>query len=84
MHSKRWPLEFMSEPVNTSKIFKAPVHCFGCKESFYFTLWTIAESKRLVCPQCSANINLTEDAYKTLVVNAKEVIEFWQSVDPRN
>jgi uncharacterized protein CbrC (UPF0167 family) len=67
-------VDFMSEPVNTSKIFKEPVFCFGCKQSFYFTLWAIAESESLVCPQCSADINLTGDAYKLLVVNVKEVI----------
>jgi DNA-directed RNA polymerase subunit RPC12/RpoP len=64
----------MSEPVNTSKIFKEQIQCFSCNQSFYFTLWEIAESQRVVCPYCSANINLADDAYRQLVVNVKEVI----------
>jgi uncharacterized protein CbrC (UPF0167 family) len=62
----------MSEPVNTSKIFKEPIQCFSCNQSFYFTLWKIAESRRLVCPHCRADINLADDAYQQLVVNVKE------------
>jgi DNA-directed RNA polymerase subunit RPC12/RpoP len=64
----------MSEPVNTSKIFKEQIQCFSCNQSFYFTLLEIAESRRVVCPYCSADINLADDVYRQLVVNVKEII----------
>jgi hypothetical protein len=64
----------MREPVNTSKILKEPIQCFSCNQSFYFTLLKIAESRRLVCPLCRADINLADDAYQQLVVNVKEII----------
>jgi len=64
----------MSEPVDTSKIFKQPVHCFRCDDAFYFTLWAIAENQKLACPQCGTDINLADDAYQPLVVRVKEVV----------
>jgi hypothetical protein len=64
----------MSGPVDTSRIFKQPVHCVTCDEAFYFTLSSIAENQRLACPLCSADINLGDDAYRPLVATVKETI----------
>jgi hypothetical protein len=64
----------MSEAVDTSKVFKELVHCFGCDEPFYFTLRAIAENQSLACPQCGTEINVVDRAYQSLVVSVKERI----------
>jgi rRNA maturation endonuclease Nob1 len=63
----------MSEPVDTRKIIKWPVHCVGCDQAFYFTLWAIAENN-LLCPHCGTSIDLADDAYRPLVARVKETI----------
>jgi hypothetical protein len=40
----------MSEPVDTSRVFKQPVLCVSCDEAFYFTLSSIVEKQELECP----------------------------------
>jgi DNA-directed RNA polymerase subunit RPC12/RpoP len=64
----------MSEPIDTRKIFKRLVHCFGCDEAFYFTLWAIAENRNLACPHCGTHIDLADDAYQPLVASVKDTI----------
>jgi transposase-like protein len=64
----------MGTPVDTTEVFKQPVHCPRCDAAFYFTLRAIAENQRLMCPQCRMNINLSDDAHRPLVANVKETI----------
>jgi DNA-directed RNA polymerase subunit RPC12/RpoP len=64
----------MSEPVDTSRVFKQPVLCVSCDEAFYFTLSSIAENQELVCPQCGKRINLRDETYLPLVSTIREVI----------
>jgi len=64
----------MSGSVDTSRIFKQPVHCVSCDEAFYFTLSSIAEKQKLTCPQCGNEINLCDDAYMPLVATIREMI----------
>jgi RNA polymerase subunit RPABC4/transcription elongation factor Spt4 len=64
----------MACDVDTGAVFKHPVHCFGCDQAFYFTLRTIAEAKKLACPLCGSNINLTDEAYGFVVTLVKETI----------
>jgi hypothetical protein len=49
--------------VDTGAVFKHPVHCSGCDQAFYFTLRKIAAAKKLACPLCGSDINLTDEAY---------------------
>jgi hypothetical protein len=60
--------------VDTGVVFKEPVHCFRCDETFYFTLRIIAGADKLSCPGCGSDINLADRAYRTLVMQAKETI----------
>jgi hypothetical protein len=60
--------------VDTGGVFKHPVHCFRCDDAFYFTLRKIAEAKKLVCPLCGSDINLTDEAYRFAVIAVKEMI----------
>ena len=62
----------MSEPVDTSKVFKELVHCFECDQPFYFTLWAIAENQNLACPQCGTEINAADHVYQSLLASVKE------------
>jgi DNA-directed RNA polymerase subunit RPC12/RpoP len=64
----------MSEPVDTSRVFKQPVLCVSCDEAFYFTLSSIVENQELVCPQCGERINLRDETYLPLVATIREVI----------
>ena len=64
----------MARHVDTSDVFKHPVHCFGCNEAFYFTLRAIAEDEQLKCPVCATGINLSDDGYKSLVASVRETI----------
>jgi hypothetical protein len=64
----------MAKQVDTSEVFKQPVHCFRCDEAFYFTLREIAEDETLTCPVCATDINLSDDGYKSLVTNVRETI----------
>jgi hypothetical protein len=64
----------MSCDVDTGAVFKHPVHCFGCDQAFYFTLRKIAEAKKLACPQCGSDINLTDEAYGSVVTSVKQTI----------
>jgi hypothetical protein len=66
--------ERMACDVDTGAVFKHPVHCFGCDQAFYFTLRKIAEAKKLACPLCGSDINLTDEAYGFVVTSAKETI----------
>jgi hypothetical protein len=60
--------------VDTGAVFKHPVHCFACDQAFYFTLRKIAEAKKLACPSCGSDINLTDEAYGFVVTSVKETI----------
>jgi hypothetical protein len=62
----------MSEPVDTSKVFKELVHCFECDQPFYFTLWAIAENQNLACPQCGIEINVADHVYQSLLASVQE------------
>jgi hypothetical protein len=62
----------MSEPVDTSKVFKELVHCFECDQPFYFTLWAIAENQNLACPQCGMEINVADHVYQSLLASVQE------------
>jgi hypothetical protein len=64
----------MARQVDTSEVFKQPVHCFQCDEAFYFTLRAIAENQKLKCPVCVTDINLSDDGYKSLVASVRETI----------
>jgi hypothetical protein len=66
--------ERMACDVDTGAVFKHPVHCFGCEQAFYFTLRKIAEAKKLACPLCGSDINLTDKAYGLVVTSVKETI----------
>jgi hypothetical protein len=66
--------EHMACDVDTGAVFKHPVHCFGCEQSFYFTLRKIAEAKKLACPLCGSDINLADEAYGFVVISVKETI----------
>jgi hypothetical protein len=66
--------ERMACDVDTGAVFKHPVHCFGCDQAFYFTLRKIAEAKKLACPLCGSDINLTDKAYGIVVASVKEAI----------
>jgi uncharacterized paraquat-inducible protein A len=43
--------------VDTSSVFKRPLHCLRCDGDFYFTLRSIAQSQKLACPQCGRDLN---------------------------
>jgi hypothetical protein len=64
----------MACDVDTGAVFKYPVHCFGCDQAFYFTLRKIAAAKKLTCPLCGSDINLTDEAYGFVVTSVKETI----------
>ena len=64
----------MACDVDTGAVFKHPVHCFSCDQAFYFTLRKIAEAKKLACPLCGSDINLTDEAYGFVVTSVKETI----------
>jgi hypothetical protein len=64
----------MACDVDTGAVFKRPVHCFGCDQAIYFTLRKIAETKKLACPLCGSDINLTDEAYGFVVTSVKETI----------
>jgi hypothetical protein len=64
----------MARQVDTSEVFKQPVHCFRCDEAFYFTLRAIAEDEKLKCPVCRTDINLSDNGYKFLVTNVRDTI----------
>jgi hypothetical protein len=66
--------EHMACDVDTGEVFKHPVHCFGCNQAFYFTLRKIAAAKKLTCPLCGSDINLTDEAYGFVVASVKETI----------
>ncbi len=44
--------------VDTSSVFKRPLHCLSCDGDFYFTLRSIAQSQKLACPHCGRDLNL--------------------------
>ena len=58
--------------VDTGEVFKHPVQCFRCDQAFYFTLRKIAEAKKLACPLCGSDINLTDEAYRFQVTTVKK------------
>ena len=64
----------MAKQVDTSEVFKQPVHCFRCDEAFYFTLRAIGEDEKLKCPVCGTGINLSDDSYKSLVTSVRDTI----------
>ena len=64
----------MARQVDTSEVFKEPVHCFRCDEAFYFTLRAIGEEEKLKCPVCGTGINLSDDGYKSLVASVRDTI----------
>jgi len=66
--------ERMACDVDTGAVFKHPVQCFGCDQAFYFTLRKIAEAEKLACPLCGSDINLTDEAYGSVVTSVKETI----------
>jgi hypothetical protein len=65
----------MARQVDTSEVFKQPVHCFRCDDAFYFTLRAIAEDEKLKCPVCGTGINLSDDRYKSLVASVRYTIK---------
>ena len=64
----------MARQVDTSDVFKHPVHCLPCGEAFYFTLRAIEEDEKLKCPVCGTAINLSDDGYKSVVASVSEMI----------
>jgi len=66
--------EHMACDVDTGAVFKHPVHCFGCDQASYFTLRKIAAAKKLICPLCGSDINLTDEAYGFVVTSVRETI----------
>jgi rRNA maturation endonuclease Nob1 len=64
----------MACDVDTGAVFKHPVQCFGCDQAFYFTLRKIAKAEKLACPLCGSDINLTDEAYRSVVSSVKETI----------
>jgi hypothetical protein len=60
--------------VDTSSIFKRPLHCLRCDEAFYFTLRSIAESQKLACPHCGTGMDLNDEANRPLVADVKAII----------
>src|SRR6266511_423475 len=62
----------MACDVDTGAVFKHPVHCIECDQTFYFTLRKIAEAQKLVCPLCGSDINLTDEAYGFVVTSRSE------------
>jgi len=66
--------ERMACDVDTGAVFKHPVHCFSCDQAFYFTLRKIAATKKLACPLCGSDINLSDEAYGFVVTSVKETI----------
>jgi hypothetical protein len=66
--------ERMAYDVDTGAVFKHPVDCFGCGQTLYFTLRKIAEAKKLACPLCGSDINLTDEAYGFVVTSVRETI----------
>jgi len=66
--------ERMACDVDTGAVFKHPVHCFSCDQAFYFTLRKIAEAKKLACPLCGSEINLTDEAYGAVVISVQQTI----------
>jgi hypothetical protein len=75
--------ERMACDVDTAAVFKHPVHCFGCDQAFYFTLRKIAEAEKLACPLCGSDINLTDEAYGSVVTAIKETIALIDESSPR-
>ena len=69
----------MAKPVDTSDVFKHPVHCFRCDEASYFTLREIAEHEKLKCPICGIGINLSDDGYMSLVASVRDMIRSFSS-----
>jgi hypothetical protein len=74
--------ERMACDVDTGAVFKHPVHCFGCDQPFYFTLRKIAEAKKLACPLCGSDINLTDEAYGFVVTSVRETIALIDQSSP--
>jgi hypothetical protein len=64
----------MACEVDTGAVFKHPVRCFCCDQSFYFTLREIAEAKKLACPVCRSDINLADEPHAVLVASIKETL----------
>jgi hypothetical protein len=64
----------MARQVDTSEVFKQPVHCFRCDEAFYFTLRAIGEEEKLKCPVCGTGINLSDEGYKSLLTSVRDMI----------
>jgi hypothetical protein len=69
----------MRSSVDAGRIFKQPVLCFKCEDSFYFTLRAIADDRKLVCPHCGGDINLANDVYRPLVAT---VIATLKAINP--
>jgi hypothetical protein len=67
-------IERMACDVDTGAVFKHPVHCSGCDQAFYFTLRKIAEAKKLACPLCGSDINLTDEAYGFIVTKIRDTV----------
>jgi hypothetical protein len=71
---KRIKIERMACGVDTGAVFKHPVHCSGCDQAFYFTLRKIAAAKKLACPLCGSDINLTDEAYGFIVTKIRDTV----------
>jgi hypothetical protein len=69
--------------VDTGAVFKHPVQCFGCNQAFYFTLRRITEAKKLACPLCGSDINLTDEAYRFVVTTITETLARIEQGSPR-
>ena len=67
-------IERMACDVDTGAVFKHPVHCSGCDQAFYFTLRKIAAAKKLACPLCGSDINLTDEAYGFIVTKIRDTV----------
>ena len=72
----------MACDVDTGAVFKHPVKCFSCDQAFYFTLRNIAEAEKLACPLCGSDINLTDEAYGSVVTSVKETIALIDQSSP--
>ena len=60
--------------VDTGAVFKHPIRCPGCNQAFYFTLRKITDAKKLACPQCDLDINLTDETYAIVIIKVRETI----------
>jgi len=60
--------------VDTSSVFKRPLHCLTCDGAFYFTLRSIVESQELLCPHCATSMDLSDEIYLPIVGDVRTIV----------